>query len=63
MNYNIKETHISSIIAGDTILHTDGFIRTVCKSNISKGFMGMTIFGDPYKLGTILVKKIIFKKV
>ena len=28
MNYEGEEVHISTIQAGDTILHTDGLIRT-----------------------------------
>ena len=31
MDYEIEEVHISTIQAGDTILHTDGLIRTVCE--------------------------------
>lgn len=59
-NYTIAEVHISDIRAGDTILHSDGCITTVCKSNIKKGFAGITLFGDPYRLGTIPVKKVTF---
>ncbi|MEB0262888.1 hypothetical protein [Mucilaginibacter sp. 10I4] len=58
-NYIIKEVHLSEIRAGDTILH-DGEIRTVGKENIKKGFTGITLFGDPYRLGMIPVKKITF---
>ena len=36
MNYEIKQVHISKIKVGDTILHTDGNIRTVSKNNIKK---------------------------
>ena len=36
MNYEIKQVHISEIKKGDTILHTDGNIRTVSKNNIKK---------------------------
>lgn len=56
---NAVEVHISQIRPGDTILHTDGNIRTVCRCNIKRdSFMGISLFGDTYKLGTILVKKL-----
>lgn len=49
------------IQVGDTILHTDGQLRTVCRNNITRSpFMGLTLFGDPYKLGTIPVKRVKF---
>lgn len=48
--------HISQIKAGDVILCPDGIKRTICNSNIKTGgFMGTTIWGDSYKLGTVLV--------
>lgn len=55
---NAVKVHISEIRPGDTILHIDGNIRTVCRSNIKNNFMGITIFGDSYRLGTIPVKKL-----
>lgn len=55
---NVVEVHISEIRSGDTILHTDGKIRTVCEKNITRDrFMGIALFGDSYRLGTISVKK------
>lgn len=58
----IIEVHISEIRPGDTILHTDGKIRTVCRNNIHKdSFMGVSLFGDTYWLGTVPVKKIATK--
>jgi hypothetical protein len=57
--YKIVEVHISTIKNGDTILHTDHLIHTVNNSNIKRGFLGITLFGDSYNLGTILVKKIL----
>ena len=57
--YKIIEVHISTIKGGATILHTDNKITTVCNNNIKRGFCGITLFGDPYRSGTILVKKII----
>ena len=57
--YKIQEVHISVIKNGDTILHTDNKITTVCNNNIKRGFFGITLFGDSYNMGTIRVKKII----
>jgi hypothetical protein len=54
-----KKVHISTIKHGDTILHVDGCIRTVCNSNIKRRFCGITLFGDSYRMGTVLVDKII----
>ena len=58
-NYKRTEVKISEIKAGDTILHTDGKVRTVCNNNIKKGFMGITLSGDSYKLGRLPVIKIL----
>lgn len=55
----IEKVHISTIKNGDMILHLDGNIRTVNNCNIKIGFLGLTIFGDSYKLGTVLVSKLI----
>lgn len=57
--YKIEEVHISTIKSGDTILHTDNKITTVCNNNIKRGFCGITLFGNSYNMGTIRVKKII----
>ena len=57
--YKIEEVHISTIKSGDTILHTDNKITTVCNNNIKRGFCGITLLGDSYNMGTIRVKKII----
>lgn len=62
MEYKIREVHISEIRSGDTILHLDGKIRTVCQKDIKRDqFMGVTLFGDSYRLGTIPVKRLIIK--
>lgn len=58
-NRKIKEVHISTIKNGDTIIHTDGHARTVSNSNIKRGFYGITLFGDSYRMGTIQVKKVL----
>ena len=56
----ITEVHIGNIIAGDTILH-NGLPKTVCPKDISRGgFMGDCVFGDSYRLGTLLVKRITY---
>lgn len=58
-NYTTEDVHISRIANGDTIIHSDGFIRTVCESDIKNGgFCGTTLFGDSYAMGTKPVKRI-----
>ena len=57
--FKIIEVHISTIKNGDTILHADNKVTTVCNNNIKRGFCGITLFGDSYRSGTVLVKKII----
>lgn len=62
MNYTIQNVHISTIKQGDTIEHNNEIV-TVGKSNIKNSeFMGITIFGDSYKLGYQKVKKVIIVK-
>lgn len=54
-----KKVHISTIKAGDTIIH-EGVLSTVSAKNIQTGgFFGTTIFGDSYRAGTVAVEKII----
>ena len=61
MSHNTEEVHISTINWGDTV-HHDGHERTVGKKDIEHNtFMGSSLWGDSYRLGSILVKKIIFK--
>ncbi len=63
MNYTIKNTHISQIKPGDTIISKDGIMRTISKSNLSRDlFMHHKINGDSYKLGYEPVQKVIFNK-
>jgi hypothetical protein len=50
-------THIDLISHGDTVEHY-GELRTVCSSDINSGFMGVTIFGDSYRLGTLPVIRV-----
>ena len=62
--YKIKEVHKSDIKPGNTILCTDGNLRTVCKKDIKRNkFTGITIFGNCYKLGCEPVKKALIEKV
>ena len=56
--------HINDIKPWDTIICCDGIERTVCSSNIKYSeFMGKSIFGDSWRLGTKLVIKIIMEEV
>lgn len=61
--YEIANVHKDTIKVGDTILCSDGLMRTVCRNNITSGFCGICIFGDSYQLGRIPVKKVIIKRV
>lgn len=55
----LNPVHISQIAAGDTIEH-EGQLRTVSGNNIKKNsFMGTTLFGDSYNLGTKTVSKVV----
>ena len=63
MKSNMVNVHISEIRPGDTIMHTDGKERTVCRNNIRRdGFMGISLFGDTYRLGIMPVKKRVMRK-
>lgn len=47
-----EEVHISSVRRGDIVFH-DGKARTVGKKSLRHDmFLGYTLFGDPYLLGT-----------
>jgi len=60
----IVEVHISTISIGDSIICSDGFERTISKGNIKKNtFFGTTIFGDSYKMGSLLVKKVVLQNI
>jgi len=59
-NKKIEEVHISLIQSGDTVEH-EGEMVTVSGNNIgSCSFMGKSIFGDSYRSGRKLVKRIRF---
>lgn len=48
-NAIIEEVHMSEIVDGDTIICSDGEMRTVCRNNIKHGrFYGITVFGSSY---------------
>lgn len=51
--------HVSNIRVGDTVLH-NGRLMTVGRNDVKRGFMGHTIFGDSYRLGTLPVTKVEF---
>lgn len=58
-NAKIEPVHISQISVGDTIEHC-GKITTVSANNIKRdSFMGITLFGDSYNLGTKAVNKVV----
>jgi hypothetical protein len=59
MSYDIQLTNKEDIKIGDTILCDDGKIRTVCRNNVTHGFTGLCLFGNPYRLGLEKVKKVI----
>jgi uncharacterized radical SAM superfamily Fe-S cluster-containing enzyme len=61
MKYEIKPTHISDIKQGDTVM-INGEMRTVGNNNIKNGFMGVTLFGDSYRLGREHVQKVVIFK-
>lgn len=57
-NAKIEPVHISQISAGDTIEHY-GKLTTVSENNIKRdSFLGITLFGDSYNLGTKPVNKV-----
>ena len=54
----IIEKHIDAVKVDDQVLCPDGMVRTVCPNNIKTGFMGKTLWGDSYRLGTLPVKTV-----
>lgn len=57
MNYTTHPTHISLINLGDTI-EVDGVLHTVGRNDLKSGFMGLTLRGDSYRLGTVPVLRV-----
>jgi len=48
----LRRTHISRIRAADTVFH-EGDAKTVCDRDLKRNtFMGDTLFGDSYVLGS-----------
>jgi hypothetical protein len=55
----MENVHISRIRIGDTVLH-DGEVKTVSGKSLKyDSFMGITLFGDCYRLGYKLVTRIL----
>lgn len=61
MNYTTHPTHISLIRQGDTI-EVNGTLHTVGKNDIKSGFMGLTLRGDSYRLGTVPVLRVVIER-
>lgn len=61
MNYPIHPTHISLISPGDTI-EVNGTLHTVGRKDLKSGFMGLTLRGDSYRLGTVPVLRVVFER-
>lgn len=56
----LTDVHISTVSAGDTVLH-NGRLRTVGRKDIKRDdFFGLMLFCDSYNLGTVPVKKVTF---
>ncbi len=53
-----EKIHISVIMPGDAIFHNNKEM-TVCKNDLRRGFCGLTVFGDSYRLGTIPVLRVL----
>jgi hypothetical protein len=55
----LKDVHISQIAPGDTIEY-EGKLTTVSANNIKRdSFMGITLFGDSYNLGSKPISKVV----
>ena len=64
MKTEIIPTHIKQIKIGDTVM-VNGQMKTASRTSFGgDDFMGLTLFGDSYRLGRKLVDKvIIYRKV
>ena len=60
MNYETTPTHVDLIRPGDTGL-IDWHLKTGSANNIKRGFMGTTLWGDSFRLGTVPVQRVTFK--
>ncbi len=57
-----ERVHISEITVGDTV-YIDGVLRTVSRANFCPdGFMGPTLFGDSFHLGTKKITRVKLRK-
>jgi hypothetical protein len=57
-NAVFEDVHISKLRAGDMVVH-DSCLKTVCSKDIRyNSFMGLTLWGDSYKLGTVPVRRL-----
>lgn len=55
-----ESVHISQIRTGDTIILRNGNITTVNSQYIKyDNFIGITLYGDSFNSGTILIKRVI----
>ena len=53
--------NINTIKPGDTVRY-NGDLRTVCRGDIKRdSFMGITLFGDCFRLGNQPVERVIIK--
>lgn len=52
------EVHISNIRAGDAVIHNKELVTVGNKDLRYSSFMGISIFGDTYNLGTKKVKRV-----
>jgi hypothetical protein len=59
-NYTTKDTHVSLIRVGDTVLY-NGQLKTVNQKYLNT--RDQTLFGDSFRCGTIPVKKVIFQSL
>lgn len=57
-----EKVHISLIRGGDVVICSDGLARTVNKKDLKRGFMGITLWGNSYRMGTTLVERIIARR-
>jgi hypothetical protein len=57
MNYTTRPVHISLINVGDTI-EVSGNLYTVGRDDLKSTFMGLTLRGDSYRLGTVPVLRV-----
>ena len=58
--HRIELVNISTIKAGDVILSGGKEITVTSKDIKEDDFMGRTLFGDSYNLGTLPVMKVIY---